>query len=166
MGSPGTILADSPLAEGVTLRSPLITNDPNGDAAWSADGANPQYQWLKDGNPIQNAIGQSYNVPVDSISSSADSAEFSVEITYSDADGFRNNSNPVRTDPVVVNKADNGDSVFQLQIAGEPIANSVPVGSLINASQVTSDIDGNLLTGTSDSYKWQTSSTSLVLGPQ
>ena len=106
-GTGGTISADGPLEEGVTLSAPRVSGDPNGDTTWDATGADPAYQWLKNGVAIANATANAYTVPLNSIDVAAETASYSVEIIYTDAQGFRNTNAPVTTDAVSVAKANN-----------------------------------------------------------
>jgi hypothetical protein len=155
-GTPGVITADGALQEGVTLSAPSITGDPNGDAAWDAAGANPEYQWLFNGVAIVGATGSTYTVPLDAIAAADPSAQYSVDIIYTDAQGFRNTASPVTAAPLTVAKVDNGDASFQLQSAGSPLTAPVAVGTTITAAQLLDDSDGNLLAGTTVTYLWQT----------
>ena len=105
---------------------------------------------------IAGATGSSYQVPVDAIAAAEEVADYRVEIVYTDGEGFRNTDSPVRSSAAEVEKIDNGDAGYQLQTNGAPISGAVSIGSVITAAEISNDVDGNLLSGSSVGYEWQT----------
>jgi len=77
-GSPAAITGNGAFQEGVTLTAPVVTGDPDGDAA----NPNYSYQWFRNSTLISGATNSSYIVPI------TGSGTYKVAVTYTDAQGF------------------------------------------------------------------------------
>ena len=156
VGTAGLITSTGDLQEGVALSAPVVTDDPDGDLVlW--DNANPEYQWLQDGAVIDGATASTYTVPADAISTNDQSADYAVEITYSDLEGFRNTASPVTANSVSVSQIDNGVASYQLQVNDAPLTGTASLNTPITATLLEEDPDG---AGSDVVYSWETQATS------
>ena len=147
-GTPGSITSSGALQEGVTLTAPSVTGDPNGDAAWTSAAASPSYQWLFNGVAISGATAATYTVPPNAIAAASTSAQYSVQIIYTDAGGYRNTDAPVTSAAVTVNKINNTPVGTLSAITGN---GALQEGVTLTAGSISADTDGNAsITG----YKW------------
>jgi len=78
-GTPGNITSSTTgvFRGGVTLIAPSVTGDPEG-----ITNPNYTYQWIRNGSPIDGAIGSTYSVPL------AGAGIYRVAISYTDDHGF------------------------------------------------------------------------------
>lgn len=122
--------------EGVTLAAPVVTGDPNGDAA-SPD---PAYQWFRNGTAIANANGATYRIPA------AGSGVYKVAVTYTDAQDFRS---VVESAEKVISKINNGNGVIGSITSLS--AGAFNEGVTLVAGSIADDPDGN---GSIAAYQW------------
>jgi hypothetical protein len=137
-GTAGSITSSTPdiFLEGVTLRAPAVSGDPDGDSA----SPNYAYQWFEGVNPITGATASTYTVPP------LGQGTYKVKITYTDAQGTRNT---VYSPNQVVAASDNGTGTAGAITVDPGLA--FQEGVILNAPVVTSDPDG---TTSSYAYQW------------
>lgn len=126
-----TTLEGSPFSEGSTLVAGGVSGDPDGAATILG------YQWYLNNTAISGAVNSTFKV------SEASFGEYSVAITYRDAQGF---STTIRSSTQTVQKVDNGQG--NVSISGNFL-----VGSTLTASQVLGDPDG-IATNPNTVYSW------------
>ncbi len=129
-GTAGSITSSTPdiFLEGVTLRAPAVSGDPDGGSA----SPNYAYQWFKDDAPITGATASTYTVPP------LGQGTYKVAITYTDAQGTRNT---ISSPNQVVTASDNGNGTSGAITVDPGLA--FQEGVILNAPVVSGDPDGD-----------------------
>ncbi len=106
-GKPGDITSSTTgvFRGGVTLIAPSVTGDPEG-----ITNPNYTYQWIKNGSPIDGAIGSTYSVPL------AGAGSYRVAISYTDDHGFMETVDSAERDALT------GERTFDYSTSARKIA--------------------------------------------